>query len=252
MSSIRPPFCRTGSKYGMRTIILPLIPDHIIYVELFFGSGAIFYNKKKTDINVINDLDENIAKQIELIKTASLDLSTYCQDLNNIESIKTFWNEPSTDLLTRELIRTGNGFNGQLIRESKNIFKPVNPFTKIKRSLAIWKKAIEHTIVETSDYEIIVNKYDNIDAFFFIDPPYECLLDEKRFGYAEYKYFDFERLASVLHNIKGRFLLTINDSPRTRLLFQSFTIIEHDVRSGWKFTSKNHAGVRKELLVKNY
>ncbi len=37
-----------------------MIPPHHSYVEPFFGSGAVLFNKPPSDIETINDLDSNV------------------------------------------------------------------------------------------------------------------------------------------------------------------------------------------------
>ena len=78
-------------------------------------------------------------------------------------------------------------------------------------------------------------------------------------GYAEHKDFDFERLVDVLKHIKGKFLMTINDSPRIRDLFSAFYIKPfvadtniHQVnhRKDGKKVSTPYE--RKELFIANY
>src|SRR4051794_39494559 len=49
--------------------ILPLIPDHDVYTEVFFGGGAIFFAKKKAKNETINDrldLVVNFYQQVKL------------------------------------------------------------------------------------------------------------------------------------------------------------------------------------------
>ena len=54
----------------------------------------------------------------------------------------------------------------------------------------------------------------------------------------------------LLKNIKGRFLLSINDSPNIRNIFKDFKITSLEVRgAGSKYIGEKN---RKELLIKNY
>ena len=49
------PITYYGGKQSMLRDILPLIPEHQIYVEPFFGGGAVFWAKEPTKCEVIND-----------------------------------------------------------------------------------------------------------------------------------------------------------------------------------------------------
>ena len=77
-----------------------------------------------------------------------------------------------------------------------------------------------------------IYKYNNAETFFFLDQPYENT--NKDFGYAEDADFDFERLATLLRLIKGKFLMTINDSPDIRRLFKGFNIKPWKVKTPWQ------------------
>ena len=47
-----------GGKFFIVDEILRLIPPHICYVEVFFGSGQVFFQKERSEVEVINDLDD--------------------------------------------------------------------------------------------------------------------------------------------------------------------------------------------------
>lgn len=49
-----------GSKWNIATQLVNLIPQHHSYVEPFFGSGALLFNKPLSEIETINDLDSNV------------------------------------------------------------------------------------------------------------------------------------------------------------------------------------------------
>jgi DNA adenine methylase len=246
--TLRPPFCRQGNKYLHRKVIIPFIPPHKRYVELFVGSGAIFYNKEKAQETILNDLDKCVVKGYNLIKNTSVDLDKYRKDLDSLPKIKAFWDrKPNTNeiKIIREIIRTCYGFGGIPVKESKNIYKDNNPFNKLKRCLTRWKDIVKDARITNKDYGEIIDKYDSPDTFFFLDPPYENT--NKDFGYAEDTDFDFERLAFLLKGVKSIFLMTINDSPYIRRLFKGFNIKPWKVKTPWQ-NSKD----RKELLISNY
>lgn len=52
----------------MAKVIVDLFPDHHSYLELFFGSGAVLFNKTRSNIETVNDLDDNVVNLFEWIK----------------------------------------------------------------------------------------------------------------------------------------------------------------------------------------
>ena len=247
IGKLPPPYGRQGNKYPIRSKIIPMIPEHETYVELFAGSGAIFFNKQKAKNNVLNDLDKNTTRSFNLIIDAPLDISTY-PNPQSIEETKIFYLQPTDDIIQNEIIRykiiVSCGFSNKPVVRAKAIYK-TRKYHRWIKDLQKWKDKLNDTTIMGVDYEDAIRKYDAVDTFFFIDPPYENTTSD--FGYAESKTFDFNRLLKALVDIKGMFLMTINDSTTTRQLFKDFTINAIDVACTW-----GKGSIRKELIITNY
>lgn len=57
-----------GSKWTLAREIVGLFPDHHSYLEPFFGSGAVLFNKPRSNIETVNDLDGNVVNLFNWIK----------------------------------------------------------------------------------------------------------------------------------------------------------------------------------------
>ena len=57
-----------GSKWRIAAEIVKRIPEHHSYLEPYFGSGAVFFNKKPSDIEMINDLDNEVPNLFKCIR----------------------------------------------------------------------------------------------------------------------------------------------------------------------------------------
>ena len=249
----RPIFCRVGSKYLLRNQIVPLIPPHTKYVEPFAGSSAIFFAKPKAPKNVLNDLDATTIKGLNLIKNAPVSMFAY-PDANTIDAHKALFNRTPTTTghkIAKQIVHTCSGFSGRPVKKDKDIYRAPSIRTKVKH-IAEFKEKLEGVKISSLDYGKVVSANNGKDTFFFIDPPYENT--DKSFGYAEDMGFDFERLQRVLKSIKGKFLMTMNDSPRIRELFKMFyqrpfvAITNMHTVPGKSKAKK----VRKELYISNY
>lgn len=64
----RPVLKYPGSKWRMADWIISLMPPHKSYLEPFFGSGAVFFNKKPSRIETINDLDGEIVNLFRCVR----------------------------------------------------------------------------------------------------------------------------------------------------------------------------------------
>lgn len=57
-----------GSKWSIAEWIISFFPEHHSYVEPFFGSGAVLFNKERSNIETVNDLDGNVVNLFECIR----------------------------------------------------------------------------------------------------------------------------------------------------------------------------------------
>lgn len=57
-----------GSKWSIAECIISFFPPHHSYLEAFFGSGAVLFNKPRSNIETVNDLDGNVVNLFEWIR----------------------------------------------------------------------------------------------------------------------------------------------------------------------------------------
>jgi DNA adenine methylase len=57
-----------GSKWNIADRIIELMPKHKIYLEPFFGSGAVFFSKAPSNTEILNDLDGEITNLFKCVR----------------------------------------------------------------------------------------------------------------------------------------------------------------------------------------
>lgn len=57
-----------GSKWNIAEQLANMIPLHHSYVEPYFGSGALLFNKPPSDIETVNDLDSDVTNLFKCIQ----------------------------------------------------------------------------------------------------------------------------------------------------------------------------------------
>jgi DNA adenine methylase len=244
---VNPIVSRVGGKYYSYKKIIPHFPnDYKVYVEPFVGGGSIYFNTKPCETEVINDLDPQLTfiyrvNQDHIISFpvghVSEEKFNEIVESNPIDSLGII----TKYLLEKRLRLFGRGRYG--LRTSISKAKNTN-FNKIHTRL-------QNTIIKNIDYIDIINEYDSVDTFFYLDPPYENSAyttgGKKKSGLG-YDDIDLSKLAERLATLKGRFVMSLNDSDRTRELFKSFTIDT--------YTTIYHGTINKktvtELLIKNF
>lgn len=229
-----------------------------MYVEPFFGGGAVFFGKTPSEKEIVNDLDSKLIQDYKRILQAPTSFESYKMP-KTLTSQNRFLTETHTtipDKVIESLLRRCNGFGGRYLETTGvteatdgRIQKVTLHKTKLQR-MGEYKARLEHATILNQDYRKVIKKYDSGKTFFFLDPPYEM---SKGINYAKgSETFNFEELAKTLRSIKGDFLMTINDSPRIREVFRDFKIYPYVVKGHHSETSPIGSKDRKELLVSNY
>lgn len=57
-----------GSKWSIASWIISFFPKHHSYLEPFLGTGAVLFNKQRSNIETVNDLDGNVVNLFEWIR----------------------------------------------------------------------------------------------------------------------------------------------------------------------------------------
>ena len=62
------PLAYIGGKNRLAVKIISLLPEHTTYVEPFAGGAQVFFHKRPSEVEVLNDLDGEI---VNLLRYAS-------------------------------------------------------------------------------------------------------------------------------------------------------------------------------------
>jgi DNA adenine methylase len=257
--SLKPFFNRIGSKYSLIKDIITLIPPHTTYVEPFVGGGSIFWNKSPAKKSVINDLDKELIEGYRILKRipTSVDMTI----LDNSKKVGKYYpavekfinsitsKSPDRDKLlafTEKYAGTfgSKGFDG--------IYRNPSIGNKWKQ-IDQYKALLKPTTIVSKDYLQVLKDYDSPTTFFFLDPPYEVEAEQKfKEGYYKNSIIDYEKMRDALKQLKGKFLLTINNSKYISDIFKDFNQKTLIVRNPSQRGISKEAENRKELFISNY
>lgn len=250
---LKPPICRVGGKSKLRKTIIEMIPEHICYIELFFGAGWVYFGKEPSKIDVINDIDRELINLFKMIKYHAPEIERLLEyefsGRDIFEEYKNCTLEYMTEIyrairflyiITQSFAGKGNNYGyGTTSKPGQQIF-----YSNLLLEL---RDRLKNTYVENLSFEKVIDKYDRKHSFFFCDPPYiETCGYGNKFGKEEHRL-----LANKLKNLEGKFLLTINDHPLVRELYKDFNIKEIEVN--YSISKEKHArGKYNELIITNY
>lgn len=82
---------RLGNKQHIAEKIIKYFPQHKYYVEPFFGSGGMFFNKPKSPFNVVNDLDSDVSNLFHVSVRQKDDLLKAVHDMPIHQDLLNYW-----------------------------------------------------------------------------------------------------------------------------------------------------------------
>ncbi|MSS43178.1 DNA adenine methylase [Anaerosalibacter bizertensis] len=250
---LKPPITRLGGKSRLRNEIIEMIPEHTCYCELFFGAGWVYFGKEPSKVEVINDIDKELINLFRMIKYHAPEIERMLEyefsGRDIFEEYKNYTVECMTEIhrAVRFLYLISQSFAGKGGNYGYGTNTRPSPHIFYKGVLGDIKERLRNTYVENLSFEKILDKYDRDYTFFFCDPPY---FETAGYGF-EFEEKEHLLLRDKLKNIKGKFLLTINDHEKTREWYKEFNF--KNIEVGYSVSNKN-SGRRKykELIVTNY
>ncbi len=245
------PFPYTGGKNKLLSRLLPHVPAHTVYVEPFAGGLALLRAKPRVACEVVNDVSKDLVtfyRYVRYHRAALLrELSTFVHSRADFDDLKS--SVPQTDL--QRAVRwyflqvASFGGKGQAFGRSRTDFHGFDARRHL-RLITQLEQRLQGVTIECGDWQGIVDFYDSPTAFMFFDPPY---LGCAKTAYEANNEFDLQRLRNRVVKLKGKWMLTINDSPQTREIFAGLPFEELAIRYSLGNRMVKQAKVSGELLV---
>lgn len=253
------PISYYGGKQSMLGKILPLIPEHSVYVEPFFGGGAVFWAKEKSKVEVINDLNGHVVNFYKQLKNRPDELIKLVESTpyarSSYKQAMVVYNAPYLfDELTRTWafwVATIQGFSNKIgsWRCAQNRNKECTLLENKKELInEQTSERLKFVQIESKDAVELIKRHDAPEVFFYCDPPY---VDSNQGHYGGYTQEHFNELLQALRCIKGKFLLSSYPNQRLKELTDSEGW--NSIGNNMPLSASNQRGKRKvEMLTFNY
>ena len=112
-------------------------------------------------------------------------------------------------------------------------------------------RRLQKVIIENKDFEKLIGQYDRPISFFYCDPPY--FATESYYKDVGFTAKDHIRLRDCLLDIKGKFLVSYNDCPEIRELWDKPGIHIEEISRLNNLAQRYDGGCQyAELLISNY
>jgi DNA adenine methylase len=248
------PLAYIGGKNRLAARIISLLPEHTTYVEPFAGGAQVFFHKEPSKVEVLNDLDFEIVNFFRVCQHHYEELVRYLRYC----LISRRWYDlfASSDPRTlTDIQRAGrffflqkNSFGGLVLKQHYHYGVVQRPNYNPKRIPEIIREAhdrLQGVQIESLPYEQILERYDRPTTLFYMDPPYW----ERKLYRHNFTEHDFVLLEQRLHDIRGKFLLSLDDHPEVRKLFGGWHLLPVDIA----YTAQRRPNQRYgEVLISNY
>lgn len=246
-----------GGKSQLAKKIIPKIPEHICYCEVFAGAAWLLFKKEESQTEIINDINSDLVTLYRVVKHHLEEFIRYLKWIlvarDEFERFKKEDPETLTDIQKAVrfyfLLRTGYGSRMvNPVLSVSTIKKSSFNLLRIEEELSAAHLRLARVYIENMPYNKLIDRFDKPHTFFYIDPPYYGC--EEYYGKGIFHRDDFGKLADLLKGIKGKFILSINDIPEIRELFQGFNVDEVD--TNYVLAGANRKKRVTELLIMNY
>lgn len=252
-----------GAKTRLAPWICSFIPDHKVYLEPFFGSGAVFFNKQPCRVETINDLDDEVYNYFRVLRDQSdelirlIELTAYgrteykaswgsvddfsrAQVVSNIERARRF------AVRCWMAIGCGNLYhNGFRSGQSSTSPNPAHTWDTLPDVMRVAAKRLKRVQIEHLKAIELIGRYNTKDVFIYADPPYLRSTRNGNLYNHEMTDQDHVDLLAALKRHPGKVLISGYDND-----------LYNKALAGWrKETCKTRAEagkIRTEVLWMNY
>ena len=246
-----------GGKKALHRAIIERIEqiEHKAYVEPFVGMGGVFLRRKwRPKSEVANDLNGEITNLFRILQRhypQFIEVMRFqITSRREFERLRVCDPATLTDLeraarfLYLQRLAFGSQVNGVFGVAPQH--GPRFSLSKLEPLLDAAHERLAGVVFESLDWQDVIRRYDTPETLFYLDPPYWG--GENDYGKGMFGRDQFAAMAEVLINLKGAFILSINDRPEIRELFGAFHMDEVTLKYTVATAGATDA---KELIVSN-
>ncbi|WP_404407700.1 DNA adenine methylase [Jeotgalibacillus malaysiensis] len=225
-----------GSKWSMASWIIDHMPQHEVYLEPFFGSGAVFFNKAPVKIETINDLDSRIVNLFRVIRDHPEELSRLVAftPLSREEYKRSYEVHPDPlEDARRFLIRCWQaigaktsditGWRASISANSPNNTKQWDAIPAVITEVA---SRLKNAQIENQNALQLIQRYNRENVLIYADPPYVRSTRTNRHYAHEMDEQSHMDLLEVLRDHEGPVILSGYDCELYQLYLKDWKVEE--------------------------
>ena len=245
-----------GGKKLLRKVICSRFPENGYdrYIEGFGGAAWVLFHKEKhAKMEVYNDINSELVNLFKCVKhhpnAIQEELEYFLNSREMFNDCKELYKKSELTDIQRAaryyyMIKVSYG------SKTKDYGTKGRDTTRTEY-LKIIKERLKAVSIENKSYEALIKQYDRQSSLFYCDPPYYG--SEKLYDTAGTTFDNAQhvKLRDTLFNIKGKCLISYNNTDFIKELYQGFNIseIERQNNLGSRYLKNKEY---KELIITNY
>ncbi len=259
------PFKWVGGKSRLRKPIIDLLPEHTCYVEPFAGAAWVLFGKPPSEVEILNDLDQELVTFFRVVKEKPEELiASFEWELVSRAEFERLANLDSSQLTDVQrahrfyyLIMAGWG--GELnyprfqtsITDGGHGNRLIGALKTLRERLQPIHERLRTVIIENLDWRNCIDRYDRPGTVMYIDPPYPG--NGCNYAHNMRNWDQHQELADRLKATECKWILSSYDIPGIREMFSEYYIISVQSASGMRVKKNDTSRVmNKEVLITNY
>ncbi len=258
VQNTRPPAAWIGGKRTLAPRLVQLIANipHKLYAEPFVGMGGVFFRRLRVPpaevindrngevVNIFRILQRHYPQFMDVLKFQITSRSEFDRLKRTDPSTLTDLERAARFIYLQKLAFGGKASGQNFGVQDKggarfNLFKLASQLEDVHERLA-------GVVIENLDWPAFIDRYDRPGTLFYLDPPY--FGNENDYGKGLFGREMFAQMAERLAQLKGRFILSINDVPEIRALFAGCQIQPVDLAYS---ITRGRATEARELIISN-
>lgn len=248
-----------GGKRNLARRIVQRIEalPHETYAEAFVGMAGVFLRRGRAPkAEVINDYNRDVANFFRVLQRhylPFLDMIRW-QITTRAEFERLAATDPATltdlERAARFLYLQRTAFGGKVSGRSFGVSVGRSgrfDITRLGPMLEEVHERLAGVVVECLDFREFLRRYDRPGTLFYLDPPYYG--SEGDYGRNLFQREDYQDLVELLRDLRGQFLLSINDVAPVREMFEGFEL--EAVETTYSLAGGAKSKRTRELIIAN-
>ena len=213
-----------GGKRRLAPHVIEKFGAHTCYVEPFAGGAAVFFMKEPAEVEVLNDIDGEL---INLYRVVKHHLEEFVRQFKwALSSRQVYeWEQMKVPETLTDIQRAARfyylqklAFGGRVKGRTFGTATTTGPrlnLLRIEEDLSQAHLRLQGAYIENLPWTEAVERYDRPHTLHYLDPPY---WQTEGYG-VEFPFTQYEEMAAMAKSVDGSLLISINDHPDIRRVF---------------------------------